>query len=85
MIRVLASGQTKDNKIGICCFSAKNASLIRRAKTGWLGIKIICPSWGTCLSSDYCFSELVLTKNPPKRVGLVQSRPHHHLIVLAMI
>ena len=33
-------GQTKDYKIGICCFSAKHRSL---AKTGWLGIRIMCP------------------------------------------
>ena len=36
------SSQNKDNKIGICCFSAKLATL--RANTGWLGIRIICPS-----------------------------------------
>ena len=34
------SGQIKDFKIGICCFSAKQAAL----KTGWLGIRIMCPS-----------------------------------------
>ena len=43
MVRVLApsvvergfepqSGQTKDNKIGICCFSAKHVSLRRKRK-----------------------------------------------------
>jgi hypothetical protein len=26
------SGQAKDNKIGICCFSAKNAALRRKSK-----------------------------------------------------
>ena len=31
-----------------------------RAKTGWLGIRIMCPSGATCLSADYCFSELAL-------------------------
>jgi hypothetical protein len=30
------SGQTKDYKIGICCFSAKHAALRRRAKPDWL-------------------------------------------------
>jgi hypothetical protein len=30
------SGQIKDYKIGICCFSAKHAALRRKAKTGWL-------------------------------------------------
>ena len=29
-----------------------------RAKTGWLGIKIKCPSGATCLPADSCFSEL---------------------------
>jgi hypothetical protein len=53
MVRVLASsavdrgfeprlGQTKDYKIGICCFSAKNAVLRERAKTSRHGIRIMC-------------------------------------------
>ena len=29
------SGQTKDNKIGICCFSAKHAALSGKSKD-WL-------------------------------------------------
>jgi hypothetical protein len=35
------------NQIGICCLTAKHAAL--RAKTGWLGIRIMCPSEATCL------------------------------------
>ena len=66
-------GQTKDYKIGICCFSTKYASL--RATTGWLEIRIMCPSGGTCLSTDCCFSEVALNKNLTQRVGLVQSGP----------
>ena len=31
-----------------------------RAKTGWLGIRIMCPSGVTCLSADRYFSELAL-------------------------
>ena len=31
-----------------------------RAKTGWLGIRIMCQSGATCLSADCCFSELAL-------------------------
>ena len=31
-----------------------------RAKTGWLGIRIMCPSRTTCLSADCCFSKLAL-------------------------
>jgi len=34
-----------------------------RAKTGWLGIGIMCPSGATCLSADCCFSELALYKS----------------------
>ena len=45
------SGQTKDYKIGICCFSAKHAG--ERVKTGWLGIGIMFPSGATCLPTDF--------------------------------
>ena len=31
-----------------------------RAKTGWLGIRIMCPNGATCLSAECCFSELAL-------------------------
>ena len=48
----------KDYKIGNYCFSAKVVTL--RRKTGWLGIKIMCPSGATCLSADCYFSELAL-------------------------
>jgi hypothetical protein len=34
------SGQTKDYKIGVCCFSPKYTALRRRAKTCWL--RIMC-------------------------------------------
>ena len=52
------SGQTKDHKIGICCFSVKHVAL--RRKTGWLGMRIMCLSGVTYLSVDCCFSELAL-------------------------
>ena len=44
------SGQAKDSKIGICYFSTKHSALKSktRAKTGWLGIRIICQSGATC-------------------------------------
>ena len=45
------SGQTKDYKIGICCFSAKHAAL--RRNTDCLKIKIMCPSGATCLAVSY--------------------------------
>ena len=40
----------------------------KRAKTGWLEIRIMCPSGAICLPADCCFN-----KYPTKRVGLVQS------------
>ena len=44
----LRSCQSKEYTIGICCFSAKNA------KTGWLRIRIMCPSGATYLPNDCC-------------------------------
>ena len=63
MVRVLVSStvdrwfeprlcQTKNYKIGICCFSAKYAALRSKSKD-WLA---------TCLSADCCFDELALEK-----------------------
>ena len=34
-----------------------------KAKTGWLGIRIMCPSGATGLTMDYCFSELELLQS----------------------
>ena len=49
MVSVLASSAVdraipKSKQSDICCFSGKHAALRKRAKTGWLGIMIICPS-----------------------------------------
>jgi hypothetical protein len=41
-------GQTKDYKIGICCFAAEHTALSRKSKDCWLGIRIMCPSGATC-------------------------------------
>jgi hypothetical protein len=54
-------GQTKDYKIGICCFSTKYAALM--SKTGWLGIRIMCLSGATCLPVDCCFSSTSTLKS----------------------
>jgi len=51
------SGQTKDDKIGIFCFSAKHAAL-RSMSKDWLARNQNNVSEWTCLSTDYCFSEL---------------------------
>jgi hypothetical protein len=66
------SGQTKDYKIGICCFSAKHTAL-RTMSKDWLTRK-----------QDNIFvvlGELGLNKNSTKCVGLVQNRPHHHHLI----
>ena len=52
------SVQTKDYKIGMCCFSDKHTALRRKSKTGRLGIRIMCLSGATYLPTDCCFSEL---------------------------
>ena len=60
------SGQTKDYKFGICCFSAKHAALRSRSKD-WLDReRHVYPQ--TVVSVSYHY------KNPTQRVGLVQSR-----------
>ena len=32
----------------------------KRAKPGWLGVRIMCPIGSTCLPVEGCFSELAL-------------------------
>jgi hypothetical protein len=69
------SGQTKDYAIGTCFFLAKQAALRRKGKDWLAGIRIICPSEATSVvsvSKHYT--------NPTKRVDLIQSGPHHHII-----
>ena len=51
----------------------------KRSKTGWIGIRIMCPSGAACISVDCCFCELALLKSA-KRVDLVQNDPYHHFI-----
>ena len=49
------SGQPKNYKIGMCCFSAKYVALGSKNKDCWLGIRIMCPSGATCLPADCCY------------------------------
>ena len=70
------SGQTKDYKIGICCFSSKHAA-VRRTSKQWLAKnQDNVAEWGDMsirrLNQHY--------KNPTKHVGLVQSGHQHHFI-----
>ena len=73
MVRVLASsavdrgfeprsGQTKDYKIGICCFSAKHTALKRKSRD-WLAWNQDNVSEWDDMSADCCFSELTLKKS----------------------
>ena len=48
------SGQTKDYKIGICCFSAKHAALRRKSKDWLARNQNNVPEW-----SDMCTSGLL--------------------------
>ena len=70
------ASQTKDYKIGICCFSAKHAGLRRKSKN-WLArnrdnMSEWYPRTVVSVSLHY--------KNPSKRVGLEQSGSHPNLI-----
>jgi len=54
-----STGQT-NNKIGICCFSAKHAALRRKSKDWLVRNQDNVSEGATCLSTDCCFSELAL-------------------------
>ena len=58
---VSRSGQTKDYKIGICCFSAKQHAALRRKSKDWLDRNQDYVSYWTDISIQYCcFNELAL-------------------------
>ena len=50
------SGQTKDYEIGIAASLPCTQHEGVRTKTGWLRMRIMCPSGVTCLPTDCCFS-----------------------------
>ena len=70
MVSMLASGQTKDYRIGICCFSAKHAALRSKSKD-WL-------AWHQNNMSEW--SDMSIRGLLFQCVGLEHSGPHHHLI-----
>jgi hypothetical protein len=65
---------TFDYAIGICCFSTKRATWILKARTGWLRIRVMCPSGATCLHIDCCFSELALQRSNSRSTALKASK-----------
>ena len=54
------SGQAKDYKISICCFSTKYVALKRKSKDWLAQNQDNVSEWSECLSEDCCFSELAL-------------------------
>jgi hypothetical protein len=78
----LRSGQTKDYKIGICCFSAKHAALRSKNKLNKDGLarnQVDVSKWG-----DVSIHTVVSLGghywHPTKHARLVQIGLHHHLI-----
>jgi hypothetical protein len=69
------SGKTKNYTIGICCFSAKHTAIRRKSKNWLARNQVNVSKWGYMSIRGVLFH-----KNPTKRVGLVQSGLHHHLI-----
>ena len=72
------SSQTKDYKIGIFCFSTKHVALKRKSKD-WLANQNNVSEWCD-MSIRWWLFHWANSKNPTKRVGLVQRRSHHHFI-----
>ena len=52
------SGQTKDYEIGICCFSAEHAALVRKSKDWLARNQHNMSEWGNMSISDCCFSNI---------------------------
>jgi hypothetical protein len=73
------SDQTKDYKIGMCCFCAKHAALRRKSKDWSARNQNNVSEWSD-MSTRGLVSVSKHYKNPTQRVGLVQSGLHHHLI-----
>ena len=49
------SGQTKDYKIGICCFSTKHAALRRKSKEWLAQIQNNVSEWSNMSTSGFLF------------------------------
>ena len=54
------SGQTKDYKIRICCFSSKHAALRRKSKGWFARNQNNVSEWSDVSTRCLCFSELAL-------------------------
>jgi hypothetical protein len=56
------SGQTKDYKIGICCFSAKHAALTRKSKEGLARNHDNVSEWGNMSIQGLLFQWAITIK-----------------------
>jgi hypothetical protein len=74
------SGQTKDYKIDICCFSAKHAALMRKSKDWLARNQNNMSEWSDMSTGGLLFQLASHYENPTQRIGLVKSGPHHYLI-----
>jgi hypothetical protein len=74
------SGQTKDFKIGICCFSAKHAALRRKSKDWLARNQNNVSEWSDMSIRGLLFQLASTIKIHLSVLGLVQSGPHHHFI-----
>ena len=81
--------QTKDYKIGICCFFAKNAALRSKGKDWLARTQDNMSKCSNMAIRGLLFQWASIIKHTTKRIGLVQSVPQHHYmdnqLVLAMI
>jgi hypothetical protein len=57
------SAQTKNFKIGICCFSAKHTALRRKSKDWLARNQNNVSQWSDMSTRDCCFNELALKKS----------------------
>jgi hypothetical protein len=69
------SGEIKDNKIYISCFSAKE----QEQRLDGLGIMIMCPSGVKCLSMDSYLSELAILEINHDLCHM--NRPFYNMII----
>ena len=74
------SVQTKDYKIGICCFTAKHAALRKNSKD-WLAWNRDNVSEWSDMSICGLLFQWASIKNPIKHVGLAQNRLHYHHLI----
>jgi hypothetical protein len=69
------SGQIKDYKTGIFCFSNKHAALTSKSKD-WLSWKQINVSVAICLPTDCCFNEQINQKPNAGQMGEINQKPN---------